>query len=299
MTGSAADAEDLVQDTFVRALERPPTRLEEPLRPWLVQVALNLSRDHLRRRRRRRYKGPWLPGPIETSADEEPPGYEPEGLPGHLSTESRYDLLESVSLAFLLALEALTPAQRAVLLLRDVFDYSVRETAAALGMSEPNIKTTHHRARRAMQAYDGGRPSSRAGLAERNRQTLERFMSSLVSQDVAAIEALLADGVTAISDGGGVYFAAGRPLVDRKQIVRFYTTVARHRLPVKSTEIRILNGLPAVLIEFGDEARGQAPRFAMALDVDGNGRIARIFAILAPRKLAGIRGWGSRGGTPD
>jgi RNA polymerase sigma-70 factor (ECF subfamily) len=253
---------------------------------------MNLSRDHLRRRRRAPYKGPWLPGLIETPPDEEPPGYEPGELTGHLSTESRYDLLESVSLAFLLALEALTPAQRGVLLLRDVFDYTVRETAAALGMSEPNVKTTHHRARRAMQTYDRGRPSSRADLVERNRRVLEQFMSSLVSQDVAAIEALLADGVTAISDGGGVYFAAGRPLVDRKQIIRFYTNIARHRLPVKSSEVRMLNGLPAALVEFGDEARGQAPRFAMTLEVAADGRIARIFAILAPRKLAGIGGWG-------
>jgi RNA polymerase sigma-70 factor (ECF subfamily) len=292
MTGSAADAEDLVQDTFVRAMERPPRRLDDPLRPWLVKVAMNLSRDHLRRRRRAPYRGPWLPGPVETPLEEEPPGHEPEALAGHVSTESRYDLLESVSLAFLLALEALTPAQRAVLLLRGVFDYSVRETADALAMSEPNVKTTHHRARRAMSAYDARRPRSPAAIADRHRRALERFMASLAAQDVAAIEAMLADGVTAISDGGGVYYAAGRPLVDRAQIIRFYTKVATQRLPLRSTEIRVLNGLPAALIEFGDEPPGQAPRFVMTVEVDEDGRIERILAILAPRKLAGIRGWG-------
>src|SRR5437868_10514213 len=121
MTGSAADAEDIVQDTFVRALEKPPTDMEAPLRPWLVKVALNLSRDQLRRRRRREYFGPWLPSPVSTEDDGPLPIYEPTA-PG-ISPVARYDLLESVTLAFLLALEVLTPAQRAVLLLRDVFDY--------------------------------------------------------------------------------------------------------------------------------------------------------------------------------
>src|SRR5262249_22279358 len=124
LTGCAADADDLVQETFVRALEKPPARTDEPWRPWLVRVALNLGRDLLGRRRRRRGT-PWLPSPIGT--DDEPPSFEPaagsQGCPA-----ARYDLLESVSFAFLLALEALTPGQRAVLLLRDVFDYGVAET---------------------------------------------------------------------------------------------------------------------------------------------------------------------------
>ena len=160
LTGSAADAEDLVQETFVRALSHPPARTDEPWRPWLVRVALNLGRDLLRRRRRRRYVGPWLPSPIET--EDVPPSFEPAG---DESPAARYDLLESVSFAFLLALEALTPAQRAVLLLRDVFDYSVRETARALGFTEANVKTLHLRARRALAAYDRTRRSvgSRAG----------------------------------------------------------------------------------------------------------------------------------------
>src|SRR6185369_3757547 len=105
---------------------------------------LNLGRDLLRRRRRRRYEGPWLPALLDT---DEMPMDEPP-TPASDSPAARYDRLESVTLAFLLALEALTPAQRAVLLLRDVFDYSVRETADALDMSETNIKVTLHRARR-------------------------------------------------------------------------------------------------------------------------------------------------------
>ena len=169
MMGSAADADDLVQETFLRAMERPPRRTDEPLRPWLVRVAMNLCRDALRRRRRQHYVGPWLPAPIETEGENRLLSYEPT-LPDGTTTEGRYELIESVSFAFLLALEALTPQQRAVLLLRDAFDYSVHETADALDLSEANVKTTHHRARRAMAAYDRDRRVPTRALQARSRQ---------------------------------------------------------------------------------------------------------------------------------
>jgi len=177
MTGNAADADDLVQETFVRAWKQPPARTDEPWRPWLTRVAMNLSRDLLRRRRRRHYEGPWLPSPIETGDEASPPSYEPVDEQGNPA--ARYDMLESVSFAFLLALEALTPAQRAVLLLRDVFDYSVREAADALGMSEPSVKTTHHRARRAMRDYD--RDRARRRVRCRNRRGAQWSVSYIVS----------------------------------------------------------------------------------------------------------------------
>src|SRR5262249_9608157 len=151
------DADDLVQETMLRAIEKPPPDSNE-MRPWLVRVAMNLARDHLRRRKRRAYVGPWLPSPVDDDALEIP--VEAAGA------EGRYDLLESASLAFLLALEALSPKQRAVLLLIDVFDYSVRETAEALGLSESNVKTTHHRARRALEGYDGARVRPTRDLTE-------------------------------------------------------------------------------------------------------------------------------------
>src|SRR5579859_1118474 len=97
MTGSAADADDVVQETFVRAVERPPARLDEPLRPWLTRVAVNLARDALRRRKRRAYVGPWLPFPLEGDAFEE---LVADPAP---SAEARYDLRESASFAFLVA----------------------------------------------------------------------------------------------------------------------------------------------------------------------------------------------------
>src|SRR5262249_2204314 len=148
MTGSAADADDLVQETFARVITTPPS---EPagIRPWLARVAMNLAKDRLRARKRAVYMGPWLPSPLDTGRD-----FADDAWP---NAESRYGLLESVSYAFLLACEALTPRQRAVLLLRDVLEYSVEETAEALELSEANVKTTHHRARAAMKAYDAER----------------------------------------------------------------------------------------------------------------------------------------------
>jgi len=149
MTGNAADADDLVQETFVRAMRHPPARIDDCLRPWLVRIAINLGRDLLRRRKRQAYEGVWLPSPIETGDLAAAPVQEPRDE--RSDPASRYDMLESVSFAFLLALEALTPTQRAVLLLRDVFDYSTAETAQALDLTEANVKVTLLRARRRMK----------------------------------------------------------------------------------------------------------------------------------------------------
>jgi RNA polymerase sigma-70 factor (ECF subfamily) len=291
LTGSAADADDLVQDTFVRAMERPPARTNEPWRPWLVRVAMNLGRDALRRRRRRSYIGPWLPSPIETSdaTDEaSPPSYEIVAE-GGLSTEGRYDLIESVSFAFLLALEALTPQQRAVLLLRDVFDYSVRETAAALGITEPNVKTVHHRARRRMRSYDQDRCIPTRELQARNRQALERFMMGLASQDIGALEALLREDVTTHNDGGGEFLAARVPILGRDRVLRFYLNLSQGRLADVQAEMRLINGLPAYVISLANSHEKEAPRFVIRCDTSPDGRITAVHSVLATRKLTAVR----------
>jgi len=288
LTGSAADADDLVQETFVRAMERPPERIDESWRPWLVRVAMNLGRDLLRRRKRRSYVGPWLPSPIDTGEECSPPAYEPtvDGV----STEGRYDLLESVSFAFLLALEALSPQQRAVLLLRDVFDYSVRETADALDMSEPNVKTTHHRARAAMRAYDRERCVPTRALQERTREALERFLTSLASGDVAGIEGMLADSVRSVSDGAGQFFAARVPILGPSRVARFHFKItSRQRLQAAHMEIRMVNGLPALIAELGEHRPGEPPRVVLRCDIDGDGRIKLLHSVVAREKLSAIR----------
>ena len=294
MTGSAADAEDVVQDTFVRAIERPPDRTNEPLRPWLVKVALNLARDLLRRRRRHDYVGPWLPSPIETdwsrqgaagaTADRErdPPSHEPATL------EGRYDLLESVSFAFLVALERLTPSARAVLLLRDVFDYSIKETAAALDRSEANVKTTHHRARRAMAGYDAARQLPSAARGESAQKALTQFLHALQRHDVSAIEALLAEDVRTTTDGGGEFRSALRTIVGREKVMRFYLAVAVNAADA-AVRRAALNGAPSVVVDVHSPAPGTAPRFTLTVELNGEGKIAHLYVVLATRKLAGIK----------
>lgn len=284
MTGSASDADDLLQETFTRALERPPLDTNAPLGPWLTRVAVNLGRDHLRKRKRRvAAAGTWLPSPIRT--EESLGAYEPI-LPSGDTAEHRYDLLESVSFAFLLALEALSPAQRAVLLLRDVFDYSARETGEALDLSEPNVRQLHARARKKMEGY-----RARRTRAESNRPDamglVESFLAHVAAGDVAAIESLLADDVRALSDGGGELKAAVRPVEGRAKVARLLAKLAEKN-PVAALSTCMLNGVPSLVIELEGEAPRRARRFTLSLELDADGAIRSIYLVLSPKKLTHV-----------
>ena len=286
MTGNAADADDLVQETFVRAIDKPPGRTDEPLRPWLVRVAINLSRDLLRRRRRRGYVGPWLPSPVPTD-DESPVSYEPPA-PGEDSPVARYDLKESISFAFLLALEALTPAQRAVLLLRDVFDYSTMETAEALDLTEANVKVLLLRARRKMKEYDKGRTAINQARREATRRALEQFLLCLAARDATGLERLLAEDVVTLSDGGGEVNAARRPIRGRDKVLRLILGLAKKSLVEPRFSFRTLNGLPAILVDDLPRAPKTANRYTIHFALDEEGRVQGLHAVLAPGKLSAI-----------
>ena len=290
MTGSAADADDVVQDTFVRAMERPPRRVDTPLRPWLVKVAMNLARDLLRRRRRREYVGPWLPSPIPTGPEDERAGLDEIEPPAHEppEAEGRYDLLESVSFAFLVALETLTPTQRAVLLLRDVFDYSVKETADALDLSQPNVKTMHHRARKVMAAYDRERQPSTPARARATGTALHQFLSALQRHDVPAIETLLAQDVRTTTDGGGEFRAALRPILGREKVTRFYLAISAHAAGAK-TRMPALNGVASAIVDLPSPPKGVASRFTITAQLNADGKIAHLYVVSATRKLTAIR----------
>jgi RNA polymerase sigma-70 factor (ECF subfamily) len=281
LTGSAADADDLVQETWLRAIERPPARTEEPLRPWLVRVALNLGRDALRARRRRGYVGTWLPAPVDTEE-------EPEIAAEARGAEGKYEMLESLSFAFLLALEALTPNQRAVLLLCDVFDYSVREAAEALGISEGNVKVTHHRARRALAAYDRDRVRPTPELCARTDEALRRFLGAVAANDGAALEAMLSAEARALNDGGGEFLAARRPVVGRDRVARLYLGLVRHEPPAVRFALRSFNGLPALVAERSPTPRG-APRYVMQCEIGPDGLVRAIYTVLATPKLSAVR----------
>jgi RNA polymerase sigma-70 factor, ECF subfamily len=286
LTGSASDADDVVQEAFVRALERPPADRERPWRPWLLRVALNVGRDLLRRRRRRSYDGPWLPELVATGEEASPPSFVPrDDGPG-----ARYDRLESVSLAFLLALEALTPAQRAVLLLRDVFDYSVRETGEALDLTEANVKTTHLRARRAMERYDRARCIPTPRVQAQAAETLQRFLLCLAAHDVAGVESMLAEDVRAVSDGGGEFHTARRVILGADRVTRFFVGLTTRMGATAQVAILSVNGLPAVQLVFPPRTDGFATRVVIQLRLDDRGRVDGVYLVLSTPKLAALAG---------
>lgn len=275
MTGSALDADDIVQETFVRALAHPPADLERPLRPYLVRIAVNLARDALRARRRRAYSGPWLPEPVPT-----------EELVGGLlpGPEARYGERESVGIAFLVALEALSTDQRAVLVLRDVLDYSVAETAEALGFGEPKVKTAHHRARAALARYEATRQPVVDGSEA--RELMRALSVHLATGNLRALLALLAEDVRATHDAGGEFFAAQRVVIGRERVAKVHlriTRLARARLSFCE-----LNGTLALVADVPSE-HPRVPRRTVAfVSPARRGTIARIDVVAATQKLGRV-----------
>ena len=293
MTGSAADADDILQETFVRLMQKPPADTEEPLRPWLVRVAVNLSRDLLRRRRRQGYVGQWLPAPFETENNDDLLSL----LDLHAATNTteardpsaRYEVLESVSFAFLLALELLTPTQRAVLLLRDVFDFNVAETAGILHMTEQNIKTTHHRARRVMREYEEKRFVPRKSLVEKSGRVVAQLVEFLTNRDTEGAAKLLASNVVCISDGGGEFVAARVPIAGPSKVSLFLSKLVQGTTGVPSkTRAVELNGLFAVTTERDQAPEGYARKLATLFQINDDGLIERIYFVLASRKLSAV-----------
>ncbi|HEV2764045.1 MAG TPA: sigma-70 family RNA polymerase sigma factor [Pyrinomonadaceae bacterium] len=293
MTGSAADSDDILQETFVRLLQKPPADTDEPLRPWLVRVAVNLSRDHLRRRRRQGYTGQWLPAPFETENNEDASAvldFASGGdASGSANPSARYEMLESVSFAFLLALELLTPTQRAVLLLRDVFDFNVGETAEALRITEQNVKTTHHRARRVMREYEEKRLVPRKSLVEKTGRVVAQLVGFLTNRDTEAAARLLAANVVSISDGGGEFFAARVPVVGRERVALMLANLFKATAGFTSRSRGVeLNGLFAVATEREDAPPGYAGKLATLFQLDDEGLIERIYFVMASRKLKAL-----------
>jgi RNA polymerase sigma-70 factor (ECF subfamily) len=286
ITGSAEDADDVVQEAFARLVARPAGAEVEDPGPWLRRVAVNLSIDALRRRRRRPYRGPWLPSPVETS--------EADWIEAQASQtpgpEARYGLAESVTYAFLLALEALGPRQRAVLLLRDVLGCSAAETADLIGASEGSVRVLHLRARRALEAYDERRCIPTPELLAQHKATLDRLLGCLLAQDAHGLEALLAESVHTVTDAAGEYTALATPMHGRVRVARFYLRAALHRRPCgPRIDVRQVNGLPAAVITLERPVRRQAPRSLLRCELDAAGRIQLIHAVLAPRKLSALR----------
>ncbi len=283
MTGNATEAEDLVQDTFARAIARPPADKTRPWRPWLTTVATRLCVDALRRRSLRAYAGPWLPMPVDTPAGS--PRLAP--IDTAPDAEVRYGALQSLQLGFLLALEVLSPQQRAVLLLRDAFGYSGPQTAQMLEVSPDNVRVMLHRARKAMAhartREAGSEPASDATVAA----MLAKFMAAIAADDLEGLTACLTEDAVMRSDGGGEFLAALKPIAGADKIARFYLGVAKHG-DVRAAEIRSINGAPAVVVVVEPQHPRAARRIVLALELASDGRVAALHSVMATAKLSGV-----------
>jgi RNA polymerase sigma factor (sigma-70 family) len=277
LIGTAADADELTQETFTRFLAHPPSDRHAPLRPWLMQVAVNLGRDLLRQRRRQPYVGPWLPSPIELDIDED-----------LASPAARYQTLESASTAFLVALEELAPTSRAVLILRDVLDRSVDETASLLGLSAGNVRVIHHRARAALDGYEKARPRDDAG--PRTLEALHRLVALMVARDLAGLTKALVDDALLVSDAGGEFLSALQPVRRASPIARFLLGTSAKLGTDATLETRNFNGLPALVVRSTPNKPEIAPTVVLQLEVEPSGLIRTLRLISAPRKLTAVTG---------
>lgn len=279
LTGSAADADAVVEEAFVRVLERPPAT--DAWRPVLARAAAARSIDLLRLRRHRAYVGPWLPSPVETGDAASSDALE------RCDGEPSYDEVESLTLPFLLQLEALTPRQRAVLVLRAVCGCTVAEAAHALDLTFGTVKTTLREAARMMSPYEARRVRPTRQRQRDVARTVRHLFECIQRYDAPAIASLLSPSARALSDAGGEFVAPTTPLTGRERIAKQLLKLAERGGPTRFA-FRMLNGLPALLAEVPAPA-AWAQRFVFQIDVNADGRIDGLFTILATRKLAAIR----------
>lgn len=309
LLGDVGDAEDLVQTTFARALERPPSDRAAPLRPWLTRVATNLAIDRLRRRRHQAYDGPWLPAPVEALVEVDAFTRSEQGLPELAADardadddpEHRYGQLESARFALLIALEALEPKARAVLILRDVIGYAGPEVAAMLELSPVHVRVLLHRARKQLAArrLAPGHAPDREQLAPRLRTAFEALFVALASGDEEALARLLADEVRVIGDAGGEFLTARKIVEGRADVVALLLGITRGDLRVHWTELREINGeLASVSLAPKKWARS-AERSVIRVELDAEGRVAELHLLVATRKLAAIDFSGPRQPAAD
>ncbi|HEU5028325.1 MAG TPA: RNA polymerase sigma-70 factor [Spirillospora sp.] len=272
MLGEVQEAEDAVQDAYLRWNGTDRAAVEEP-RAWLIKVVTNLCLNRLAsaRARRETYTGPWLPEPVPGGAD----GLGARVL-GPLETAEQRD---SVSLALLTLMESLTPAERAVFVLREAFGYKHRDIAEVLDVTETASRQLHRRARQRVASAE----RRFAPPGERWRRLVERFLDAAVRGDLAGLEAILAEDVVAWSDGGGKVTAARNVIAGRTRVARFLLGVARRAadLPGASLEpsIEEVNGVPALAVRVDGELTMIA-----VLEASGD-RVTAVHAVLNPDKL--------------
>jgi RNA polymerase sigma-70 factor (TIGR02957 family) len=260
MLGSKADAEDVVQETWLRWADLDRSDVRDP-RAYLVRIVTRQALNRLRTlaRRREEYFGEWLPEPLLTGPD----------------VAQDVELAESVSIAMLTVLETLGPVERAVFVLREVFDMDYDEIADAVGKNPAAVRQVAHRAREHVTAR---RPRMSVSRAEQ-QAAVERFQAALTTGDLQGLLDVLAPDVVLVADGGGVVPAAVRPVSGAKTVARLLSGF-RALAPGAQVGTIWLNGAPALRIDPAGEFDT-----AVSLTVQG-GRITRIYAIRNPHKLA-------------
>jgi RNA polymerase sigma-70 factor (ECF subfamily) len=258
MLGSAADAEDVLQESWLRWADVDQSQVRDS-RAYLIRIVTRQSLNRLRTvsRSREQYVGEWLPEPLLTSPD----------------VADDVELADSVSIAMLTVLETLGPTERAVFVLREVFELPYREIAEAIGKS---ATATRQIARRAHQHVAARRPRVRVSRSEQ-QAVVDRFMLALQTGHLQALMDVMAPDVVFIADGGGVTAAAHVPIHGAQRIARLLAR-ARHALPTFNVTPMWLNGAPATWIDMDGETA------AVSVDVQ-DGRITRIFVTRNPQKL--------------
>jgi RNA polymerase sigma-70 factor (TIGR02957 family) len=265
LTGSVADAEDVVQDAWLRWSRVDTDGVREP-KAYLVKTVTNLALTELTsaRARRETYVGPWLPEPLLTSPD----------------TAEGVEMAESVSLAMLVVLESLSPLERAVFVLGEVFGYGQAEIGEMIDRDPAAVRQLAHRAREHVQARRPRYTTDAATQAD----VVARFRDACAGGDLAAMMEILAPEVTVWSDGGGKVTAARRPIHGADNVARWLLGVlAKPGTQGLEMSIATINGAPALLGSFGGVLAG-----SLSLDVD-NGRVVAVRMTLNPDKLGGLR----------
>lgn len=263
MLGSAADAEDVLQETWLRWDQVDLTEVRDH-RAYLVRITTRQALNRLRslQRRKEAYVGPWLPEPVLTAPD----------------VADDVELAESLSMALMLVLETLSPTERAVFVLREVFDLGYDEIAAAVEKTPAAVRQIAHRARRHV---DARRPREVVS-ASATRAALESFQRALETGDLQGLLDVLAPEVVLLSDGGGIKQAAQRPVVGADKVARFIVGGTGKYAVSLAAELTYANGSPALVLHVNGELDG-----VMALRVE-DGRIAGLYYVRNPQKLSRI-----------
>ncbi|WP_194243921.1 RNA polymerase sigma-70 factor [Nonomuraea phyllanthi] len=263
MLGSAADAEDVLQETWLRWMRIDLGQVRDQ-RAYLVRITTRRSLDRLRtmRRRKETYVGPWLPEPLLTAPD----------------VAEDVELAESVSMALMLVLETLSPTERAVFVLREVFDVGYEEIAAAVGKSPATVRQIAHRARRHV---DARRPREAVSPGEA-RTALEAFQRALDTRNLQGLLDVLAPEVVLISDGGGIKQAVPRPIIGADKVARLIVDGLGKAGVALTGEATVVNGNPALLLRVDGEIDG-----VIAVRVE-DARITGLYYVRNPWKLTRI-----------